>query len=421
MTEKLFSLANSIWPRTGGNRANSALSTITGPTKGKILKKIALPFDGTSLNTLIRGVVVAEDGSLRAICNGSLSAITIEGELLWSVPLAQYNIIEDDFEDDDDAEDNQDLEDADDGDNDEDDDDDDEDDLEDDRDFEDKHVSKIFRDNIDQDDLDDRYIYHSIPVALSNNRTLVVLRNTILIFDGQGEVVCQIGIDELAPDDSGLSPNITYTGELILTSTQGSAYLFGDDYVRELGMFGYDIRPVAMFDDNTFLITGYSELGICRVQLDGKILWDTGLKDADLIPVISSRQFSALGSFNEEFSAIYSPRGELCGRYPKPAIFAEYLNGDWIAFSESHIARLQSNGKVIWEHEIEAIGLLLRHQPIVDAVGNIYLLDNEFFMAFSGDGKRFLKLKVGSDAGPLSFVKEGLIAYISGDKLILME
>ncbi len=418
MTEKLFSLANSIWPRTGGNRSNSAFSTLTGPSKGKILKKIALPFDGTSLNTLIRGVVVAEDGSLRAVCNGSLSAISLEGELLWSVPLAPYNIIEDDFEDDDEAEDNEDLDDLEDDEELED-----EDDLEDDRDFEDKHVSKIFRDHMDanDDELDDRYIYHSIPVALSNNRTLVVLRNTILIFDSKGEVVWQIDIGELSPDDSGLSPNITYTGELILTSTQGSAYLFGDDYVKELGMFGYDIRPVAMFEDNTFLITGYAELGICRVHLDSKIVWDTGLKDADLIPVINSRQFSALGSFNEEFSAIYSPRGELCGRYPKPAIFSEYLNGEWIAFSESHIARLQANGKVIWEQEIEAIGLLLRHQPIVDVNGNIYLLDNEFFMAFNGDGKRFLKLKVGSDSGPLSFVKEGLIAYISGDKLILME
>lgn len=417
MTEKLFSLANSIWPRTGGNRANSALSTITGPSKGKVIKKITLPFDGNSLNSLIRGVVVSEDGTLRTICNGSLSALTIEGEILWSVPLAPFNIIEDDFEDDDDIEDQDDEE----NDDDDDEENDDDDDLEDDRDFEDKHVSKIFRDNIDEDEFDDRYIYHSIPVALSNNRTLVVLRNAILIFDDKGEIFCQISIGELSPDDSGLSPNITYTGELILTSTQGSAYLFGNDYVRDLGVFGYDIRPVAMFDDNTFLITGYAELGICRVQLDGKILWDTGLKDADLIPVINSRQFSALGSFNEEFSAIYSPRGELYGRYSRPAIFSEYLNGEWIAFSESHVARLQANGKVVWEQEIEAIGLLLRHQPIVDVNGNIYLLDNEFLMAFNSEGKRFLKLKVGNESGPLSFLKDGLIGYISKDKLILME
>jgi hypothetical protein len=415
MTDKLFSLANSIWPRTGGNRANSALSTVTGPTKGKIIKKISLPFDGTSINSLIRGVVVSEDGTLRTICNGSLSAITLEGELLWSVPLAPFNIIEDDFDED------EDLEDEDNQDQDNEDDLDEEDDLDDNRDFEDKHVSKIFRDHIDEDDLDDRYIYHSIPVALSNNRTLVILRNYILIFDDKGEVYCQIDIGELSPDDSGLSPNITYSDELILTSTQGAAYLFGNDHVRDLGVFGYDIRPVAMFQDNTFLITGYSELGICRVQLDGKILWDTGLKDADLVPVINSRQFSALGSFNEEFSAIYSPRGELQGRYARPAIFSEYLNGEWIAFSESHVARLQANGKVIWEQEIEAIGMLIRHQPIIDVTGNIYLLDNEFLMAFNTEGKRFLKLKVGGDTGPLSFVKEGLIAYVSGDKLILME
>lgn len=418
MTDKLFSLADSIWPRTGGNRANSALSTVTGPTKGKIIKKISLPFDGTSINSLIRGVVVSEDGTLRTICNGSLSAITLEGEMLWSVPLAPFNTIEDDFEDD---EDDEDLE-GDEGDEDlEESDEDDEDDEDDNRDFEDKHVSKIFRDHIDEDDLDDRYIYHSIPVALSDNRTLVILRNSILIFDDKGEVYCQIDIGELSPDDSGLSPNITYSDELILTSTQGAAYLFGNESVRDLGVFGYDIRPVAMFQDNTFLITGYSELGICRVQLDGKILWDTGLKDADLVPVINSRQFSALGSFNEEFSAIYSPRGELQGRYARPAIFSEYLNGEWIAFSESHVARLQSNGKVIWEQEIEAIGMLIRHQPIIDVTGNIYLLDNEFLMAFNTEGKRFLKLKVGGDTGPLSFIKEGLIGYVSGDKLILME
>lgn len=421
MTDKLFSLANSIWPRTGGNRANSAFSTVAGPTKGKIVKKISLPFDGTSINSLIRGVVVAEDGTLRTICNGSLSAVTLEGELLWSTPLAPYNIIEDDFDDDDEADDEDDDLDDDETDDEDDEDDEDDDDPDDDRDFEDKHVSKIFRDNINEEDLDDRYIYHSIPVALSDNRTLVVLHNSILIFDSNGEVIYQIEIGELSPDDSGLSPNITYSGELILTSTQGSAYLFGDGYVKDLGVFGYDIRPVAMFEDDTFLITGYSELGICRVQLDGKILWDTGLKDADLIPVINSRQFSALGSFNEEFSAIYSPRGELYGRYARPAIFSEYLNGEWIAFSESHVARLQANGKVIWEQEIEAIGLLLRHQPIIDASGNIYLLDNEFLMAFNSEGKRFLKLKVGGESGPLSFVKDGLIGYVSGDKLILME
>lgn len=415
MTEKFFHLANSIWPRSGGDKGNRAHVNVVGPSTGKIIKKISLPFDGVSLNNLIRGVVVAEDGSLRTVSNGSLSAITLEGELLWSVPLAPYNIIEeDDDEDEEDFEDDEHNEDED------------EDEFEDEEyeeeDFEDAHVSKILRQHTQNDDLlDDRYVYHSIPVALANNQTLVVLQNALLVFDDKGQVIHQFDIADIAPDDSGLSPNVTNTGELILTSTQGHAYLFDNESIKELGLFGYDIRPVAIFDDNTFLISGYSELGVCRVRLDGKIIWDTGLRDADLLPVVNSRQFSALGSFNEEFSAIYTPRGELHGRYSRPAIFSEYLNGEWIAFSESHLARLQSNGRVIWEQEIDAIGLLLRHQPIVDVDGTIYLVDNEFLMSFNPEGKRLLKLKVGNDVSPLSFVKEGLIAYIKGDKLILME
>ncbi len=411
MTEKFFRLANSIWPRSGGDRGNRAHVNVKGPSVGKIIKKIALPFDGVSINNLIRGVVVAEDGTLRVVSNGSLSAITLEGEILWSLPLAQYDILDEEDDEGEDFDDDEHNEDE---------------DFEDeefeDQDFEDAHVSNILRQHTQTDeDLDDRYVYHSIPVALANNQTLVVLQQVLLVFDDKGQVVHQFDIADLSPDDSGLSPNVTNTGELILTSTQGHAYLFDNESIHELGLFGYDIRPVAMFDDNTFLISGYSELGVCRVRLDGKIIWDTGLRDADLLPVVNSRQYSALGSFNEEFSAIYTSRGELYGRYPRPAIFSEYLNGEWIAFSESHIARLQANGKVIWEQEIDAIGLLLRHQPIIDIDGTIYLVDNEFLMSFNSEGKRLLKLKVGSDVSPLSFVKEGLIAYVKGDKLIIIE
>ncbi|MBK7992540.1 MAG: hypothetical protein IPK14_03745 [Blastocatellia bacterium] len=65
--------------------------------------------------------------------------------------------------------------------------------------------------------------------------------------------------------------------------------------------------------------------------------------------------------------------------------------------------------------------MLLRHQPIVDKDGIIYLVDNEFLMSFNSEGKRLLKLKVGGSVGPLSFVKEGMIGYVKDDKLILLE
>lgn len=80
----MFEMADTPWPRTGGDRGNRSNSRLAGPVEGRILQRVEL-WGGPG----IQSVVVASDGSLRVTCGHNLFALSPEGDCLWSLPLAE--------------------------------------------------------------------------------------------------------------------------------------------------------------------------------------------------------------------------------------------------------------------------------------------------------------------------------------------
>ena len=113
-----------------------------------------------------------------------------------------------------------------------------------------------------------------------------------------------------APDDSGFSPHLTYSGLPILSAIAGAVYLLKKRLWHEIGVYGYDIVTPAVYPDNSLAIAGFAGRGFCRVGLEGEIQWATHLKEADLLPTLNHEHIAAVGSVNEKCSAFFKSGGE---------------------------------------------------------------------------------------------------------------
>jgi hypothetical protein len=235
----MFDLAQTVWPRFGGDRANRSLLSIPGPHTIPIWQKILLPtHDGTPshMKKTTSGVIVMPDETLRVLHAGLLIAVTLDGTILWQVDLSAL-------------------------------------------------VSE------------DEHWISSLPTALQNGETLLLLPNELLLVDRFGGVRrqnYQITSDagevsapgSNCPDDSGFSPNLTYNGLLILSAITGEVYIFTKNRWQEIGVYGYDIVTPAVYPDNSLAIAGYGR-GCCRVNLYGESQWTTHLRGADLLPTLN--------------------------------------------------------------------------------------------------------------------------------------
>ncbi|GHO83223.1 hypothetical protein [Dictyobacter formicarum] len=86
----MLHLAQTVWPRFGGDQTNCALSPISGPHTTPIWRKISLPVHHSVRSPdreTISGVIVAPDGTLRICHAGMLSAVTFNGTILWQLDL----------------------------------------------------------------------------------------------------------------------------------------------------------------------------------------------------------------------------------------------------------------------------------------------------------------------------------------------
>src|SRR5438105_9807862 len=86
-------LADSLWPRFGGDRANRSTSAAAGPHAAPVFHRTRLPVSAviSTANANVSGVVVAPDSSLRVCHAGVLSAVTLDGALLWHTDLAVFS------------------------------------------------------------------------------------------------------------------------------------------------------------------------------------------------------------------------------------------------------------------------------------------------------------------------------------------
>lgn len=263
----------------------------------------------------------------------------------------------------------------------------------------------------------------SLPAILEGDRTLVTVSATGIILDAHGELCDRVAVP--MSDDSGPAPNTDLEGRPIFTTIDGDVHVWHAEGLHRVGGgFGYDIVPVAVFTDGTLAISGYAGRGFCRVGSDGATIWRSDLADPDLLPTVSRAQHAAVGSLNERCSAVFDPEGRRIATYPAAAVFAEYeADRGWIALGTDSLARLTPAGQVVWRHPLCTASTLRWgcYQPIVDAVGTIYVATDDGIAAFDGSGARCAKLSLGGSPMPLFPVRAGLMATIVGDTLLLIE
>jgi outer membrane protein assembly factor BamB len=188
--------------------------------------------------------------------------------------------------------------------------------------------------------------------------------------------------------------------------------------VTELGCFGYDILPPAIYADNTLAIAGYYGTGFCRIGLDGQQVWTTEFAEADLLPTINSHSVAAVGSLNDETSAFFSSEGKFLGTYARASIFAEYSPEAWIARSHQYVAQLTVEGQECWGVPLHDDANWGHCQPIVDGQGRIYVLDDANLLCLTGEGNVVFTTKLQENSqGGLSCISPGKLAYVGGGML----
>ncbi len=370
----MFDLAQTVWPRFGGDRANRSLLSIPGPHTIPIWQKILLPtLDVTPshMKKTTSGVIIMPDETLRVSHAGLLIAVKLDGTILWQVDLSGL-------------------------------------------------VSE------------DEYWISSLPTALQTGETLLLLPNGLLLVDRFGGIRrqdYQITSDDgevsadgsICPDDSGFSPNLTYNGLLILSAITGEVYIFKKNVGQEIGVYGYDIVTPAVYPDNSLAIAGYYGRGFCRVNLDGELQWTTHLTGADLLPTLNQEHIAAVGSLNEKCSAFFRSDGQQIGEYHHAAKFAAYPDGGWIALSKQRLARLTLEGKELWGREMyPGDSLSFVEQPLVDKDGFIFARQKEGFLCCDAHGRIVFEVKLSHPAqGLMSIVAPGVVVYTQENELFI--
>jgi hypothetical protein len=357
--KEMFDLAQTVWPRFGGDRANRSLLSIAGPHTSPRWRTIALPTPVDPPRRTYDGVVILPDDTLRVCYAGRLTALTVEGEILWQIDLCGLSGR-------------------------------------------------------------DRSWVASLPTVLQTEETLLFQPDGLLLVDNLGNPRKWPYV--FSVDDFGGSPNLTCDGHPVLTCIAGEVALRRSEHEwQELGVFGYDIVTPAVYPDNSLAISGYAGKGFCRVGADGKIHWRTSLKYADLPPTLNQDWIAAVGSLNERCSAFFTPDGERIGVYSEAALFSVTPDGGWVAVSKQRLARLSVMGKEIWSCSLSPGEKWSQIQPpLVDKDGFLFVRHQEGFLCFDPHGSLVFEHKTASPSpGFLSIIAPEILVYVQGAELFI--
>jgi len=350
-------LAQSYWPRSGYDQKNRSHVPFTGAEHGKIVHEITLPSARKDDNHGICGSVMSDMMTLRVVCEGILSAISIDGKIIWSIELCEA---------------------------------------------ENKPCE-----------------YYSLPVALQDGACLIALSDSICVYNSDGRLVLQQHMPDF--DDTGCAPNITESGQILHSSINGEIWCIEAIDIRAVGCFGYDVLPPAIYPDSSLAIAGYYGDGFCRASIDGQMVWKTEFKEADMLPTINQDNIAAVGSKNDNKSTFYSPEGKLLGTYDRASVFAEYSPDSWIARSNKRVAKLTVEGKECWKYSLRDDTYWGRCQPIVDSEGRVYLLDDNQLICFTGEGEIVFSIEIQDSYDGLGCVTPGRMAYVGKGLLQIIE
>lgn len=376
-------LANSPWPRSAGDAGNRRVFAADGPSQPRLSAPIELP-RSPSDGMVVSGGVIADDGELRVVHGDYLSRVALDGTVRWSLSLRaiELELVPPPEEAD-------------------------EDEL--------RRRAAAAEAGEEEEKAEDRLVSHSLPTALSGGRTLVTVRWAALIVDANGLVEARLTTWEPfggTTDDSGISPNVTRSGTPIVTMPIGTPIAWEGEAGRELGDFGYDLVPPAIYADDSLALAGYAGRGLCRVRLSGEIVWERAPKDADMLPTVSRAQVCAVGSLNDECSWLVDVDGRQIGIYGHSAIFAEYVDSGWIAATTRWVARLGPRGAELWSAEIAHELRWGVFGPIVDRSGRVYVQGEEWLIGLDPQGARVFALHLGAGAGTVFPAGAGVFAVV---------
>ncbi len=352
-----YELADSAWPRTGGDNRNSGRTRVRGPENLNILFKAEIPSITLTIlpNYLVSssGIAVSADNFLYVLIGSVLFRVSLKGKIVWSREITELTGTDS--------------------------------------------------------------MYNSPPTALKNGNAVLTSINKLIEVDQEGGLVKLLDVEN-SLDDSGISINISNNGKAALTSPTGELKLVDQKNIKLIGSFGYDIVPPAFFDDNSMGVSGYSYAGFCRVTEEGKIVWKSGI-NADHLPCINTAGFSAVsgaildrdGSIicnleNYSLFAEWSPERWIARSGQNLAMIDSSGKIIWkYIFPEESGLR--------WG----------KYQPVVDGAGKIYVQHKGGIFLFNSQGKLTGSFENKDyPVWSFAIVDKGTIAAIAGGYLLFL-
>jgi hypothetical protein len=268
------------------------------------------------------------------------------------------------------------------------------------------------------------------PTAIRGGRTLVGTVAGYAVVDAGGELSSIIEHRDFCRVDP-FAPTVTPAGRLIHHGHDGRVDVLQDGRWHTLWDNGPTLAPVPYPDDSLAIVPVGHE-PVHRVRMDGSTLWTTPLPFARSsgwpLPVVSSRGELAIADREAREACFLDHAGKLLGRIQQHAQLAEHVDGGWVAASEAGLERWRRNGTRQWRQQWGAdtaypqfgpAGAL--RQPVVDAFGSIYVPTPRGVMGFGPRGEgRFSTRLEGAVPSPLAIVEDGLLAFVYGDRLVLV-
>jgi|JI10StandDraft_1071094.scaffolds.fasta_scaffold12263_6 hypothetical protein len=362
---RAFQLAASLWPRAGGDRRNSGRVACAGPVAGRVVAEVALPTSRLAWRGA--GLAVADDGAVLVVADGHLVRVGVDGAIASVSDLAACLAEVD-------------------------------------------SAAAV---------VTNRAL--TPPVALADGSTLVIVPPHALRFGPDGALIGSDDLGEMV-DDSGLAPNLTHAGGLVITRISGGVDVSLDGRPVPVGSFGDDIVPPALHADDAMVIAGYAGAGLVCVAADGTRRWRAKLADPDLVPSIDRDGFVAAGSLSARRSIIVDAVGRTVGRLGRAAVFAEAEGGDWFARSADGLWRVGRDGAPRWVHPLDEVDLGWgARAPIADRAGVVHVVTARGYRAVDATtGAARFDLDLGEAPRALAVVGPGRAAVLCAQRLLLV-
>jgi len=328
----MFQLANSLWPRKGGDAGNRSRFGVQGPRRSQIVRAIPLP--AASSPGITDGVVLPE-GAIHIVHRSHLLSLAADGTIRWSTS------------------------------------------------FDDGPAPPIALDK-------------GQTLVLSSGSVRVFDARGTLVTQVQGSEAGKrfscfqtCYAPAVSPDGRVFLPQEGMYPILLLEGAALNEYPVVSQDDPDPPAFYADGSLALCF-------AGGAKPYFGRVKPSNELIWLTSFIGNTVPTVSSAQYVAVADRVNPDAgSVILAPDGKVAGKYAEPARFAE-LGADWVALSASSVARITAEGKVRWKHPLRIDPDLNTHwflnQPLVDRDGFIYVADAEQVTCYGPEGETVFTL-----------------------------